>query len=240
MKFIFYRGAKPHWHNTTGASGDAHCRKPPALARHHGNHSHELFWQEVLVRNTELIGHHQQGELRKGQKETPHVQPAPRILLAGIHLGWTRRAPPGKTLSQNDWLKPTRKLIPLPQNPRLQATWQSSPPGFPYPTALCPGAPSQLNLLLCQHVCLLGQFISECLTRAQFWALEGVPLLATGPPELIPEQCTPWIYFSEFLSYMRWSTDTLISLSIKQWWTVLFHNRVNKANILLPSLWHFG
>ena len=130
-------------------------------------------------------------------------------------FGWTKRAPPGRTLTQNDWLKTTQKPIPSPSNPRLQATWQSSPPGFPYPTALCPGAPSQLNLMLCQHVCLLGQFISECLTRAQFWALEGVPLLATGPPELIPEQCTPWIYFSEFLSYMRWSTDTLISLSIK-------------------------
>ena len=51
------------------------------------------------------------GEFRKDQKET-HVRPPPRILLSGIHLGWTRRAPPGRTLSQNDWLKTTWKLIP--------------------------------------------------------------------------------------------------------------------------------
>ena len=28
-----------------------------------------------------------------------------RILLSGIHLGWTRHAPPGRTLNYNDWLK---------------------------------------------------------------------------------------------------------------------------------------
>ena len=76
-------------------------------------------------------------EFRKGQKETPPVRPPPRILLSGIHLGWTRCAPPGRTLSQNDWLKTTRKLIPSPWNLRLRAMWQSSP-GFPYPSALHP------------------------------------------------------------------------------------------------------
>ena len=30
------------------------------------------------------------------------------------------------------------------------------------------------SLLLCQHICLLEQFISKCKTRAHFWALEGV------------------------------------------------------------------
>ena len=34
------------------------------------------------------MGHHQWEELGKGQKETPRVRPPPRILLAGIHLGW--------------------------------------------------------------------------------------------------------------------------------------------------------
>ena len=42
-------------------------------------------------------------------------------------------------LSQDDWLKTTWKLIPSPSNPRLQAMWQSSSPGFLYPTALHPG-----------------------------------------------------------------------------------------------------
>ena len=94
--------------------GEAGRPKPPTLARYHGNHLHEVLGQEVLVRNMELISHHQLGEFRKGQKVTPLVQPPPRILLAGIHLGWTKRAPPGRTLSQNDWLKTTRKLIPSP------------------------------------------------------------------------------------------------------------------------------
>ena len=73
-----------------------------------------VLWQEVLVRNTKLISLHQPEEFRKRQKEIPQVRPPPRILLAGIRLGWTRRAPPGRTLSQNDQLKATRKLIPSP------------------------------------------------------------------------------------------------------------------------------
>ena len=45
----------------------------------------------------------------------------------------------------------TQKLTPSPENLRLQAMWQSSSPGFPYPAALCPVSPSQKSLLLCQH-----------------------------------------------------------------------------------------
>ena len=59
--------------------------------------------QEVLVRNTELISLHQLEEFGKGQNETPHVRPPPRILLSSIHLGWTRRAPPGRT-PELEWL----------------------------------------------------------------------------------------------------------------------------------------
>ena len=53
----------------------------------------------------ELISHYQLEEFGKGHKETPHVLPPPRILLSGIHLGWTRCARPGRTLSQKDLLK---------------------------------------------------------------------------------------------------------------------------------------
>ena len=61
-------------------------------------------------------------------------------------------------LSQNEWLaKDNRKLI---LSPSLQAMWQSCS-GFSYPSALHPGALSPQNLLLYQHMCLLGQFISE-------------------------------------------------------------------------------
>ena len=98
--------------------GEAHWLSPPTLARHHSNYLHELFWQEVLVKNMELINR-QPEELGKGQKETPHVRSPPRILLTGIHIDWTRHARPGRTVSQNDWLKTTQKLIPSPQNTRL-------------------------------------------------------------------------------------------------------------------------
>ena len=67
--------------------GEACRLNPPTLARHQSNHLHEVLGQEVLVRNKELISHRQLGEFRKGQKVTPLVQPSPRILLAGIHLG---------------------------------------------------------------------------------------------------------------------------------------------------------
>ena len=61
--------------------------------------------------------------------------------LASI-LAEPRCAPPERTLSQNDWLKTSQKLIPSPQNLRLQVVWQSCS-GSPYPTALHAGALSQ-------------------------------------------------------------------------------------------------
>ena len=51
------------------------------------------------------------------------------------------------------------------------------------PSASCPppeGSPSQSSLLLGQHRCLLGQFISKCYTRAPSQALEGLPLPVKG------------------------------------------------------------
>ena len=62
-----------------------------------------ILLQEVLVRNTELTSHHQLEKSRKGQKETPCVLPPPRILFAGIHLGWAMNAPPGRT-PESEWL----------------------------------------------------------------------------------------------------------------------------------------
>ena len=62
----------------------------------------------------EVTSHHQLEEFGKGQKHMLRVLPPPRIFLAGIHLGQAMRAPPGSTLSQNDWPETTRKLIPSP------------------------------------------------------------------------------------------------------------------------------
>ena len=50
----------------------------------------------------ELISHYQPEEFRNGQKETPHVQPPPRILLSGMHFGWTRKGL--RKSSESEWL----------------------------------------------------------------------------------------------------------------------------------------
>ena len=87
----------------------------------------------------------------------PGVRPPPRILLAGIHLGWAQ----GRTLSQNDWPKTTWKLILSPLNLRLQAVWQSSSPGFPYPPVLRPAPlPNKVSCFVCMCVSLDNSFLS--------------------------------------------------------------------------------
>ena len=72
-----------------------------------------------------------------------------------------------------------------------QARWltrdnlEASPiPINPDTVSACPGSlylllTAQQGLLLCQHVCLLAQFISECQTRARPLAPERVPFPAT-------------------------------------------------------------
>ena len=101
-------------HGPISLLGEAHWLKLPTLARCHSNHLYGLFYDRVLVRNSELISHHQLEEFRKGQKEIPRFRPPPRILLTGIHLGWAMHASPGRILSQNDWPKTAQKLIPSP------------------------------------------------------------------------------------------------------------------------------
>ena len=96
----------------------------------------------------ELISHQQREEFRKGEMETPHVRPPPRILLAGIHLGWTRRAPPRRTLSQNDWLKTTITKKPeAVSHAAEQFSW------VPLHSCSLPGSPFLIkSLALSAHV----------------------------------------------------------------------------------------
>ena len=99
-----------HW--AASVLGETHWLKLPTLVRHHSNHSCELFTTGGPGKGHRTNKPHQLEKFRKGQKETPCDWPPPRILLSGIHLGWTRYAPPRRTPSQNDWLKTTQKLIP--------------------------------------------------------------------------------------------------------------------------------
>ena len=96
------------------------------------------------------------------------------------HPSWLNKACTTRKYSESEWLaKDNPETNPITIKLRLQAMWQSSSPGFPYPPALHPGALPNKNLLLCQHMHLLRQFISECWTRAPFQALECVPIPET-------------------------------------------------------------
>ena len=73
--------------STVHVLGEAHRPDPPARTGTKVTVCMSGLQQEVLVRNTELMSHHQLEEFGKGIKETPHVRPPPRILLPGLHHG---------------------------------------------------------------------------------------------------------------------------------------------------------
>ena len=60
------------------------------------------------------------------------------------HQSWLNKACTIRKDSESEWLaKGNLETNPITINPRLRATWQSGPPGFPDPTSLHPGAISQ-------------------------------------------------------------------------------------------------
>ena len=87
----------------------------------------------------------------------------------------------------------TQKLTPSPETLRLQAMWQSSTPGFPYPAALCPVSPSQKSLLPCQHASP---------GTINFPILHKSPL---SDPARSPPFCNRWWLWWDFLT----ATDAL-------------------------------
>ena len=88
----------------------------------------------------------------------PHVLPPPRILLDDIHLAGAMCAPPGRTLSQNDWPRKARNESHHHKarncEPRGRAVLLGS-----FTLLLSARGPFAL---VCQLVCLLRQFISKC------------------------------------------------------------------------------
>ena len=128
-----------------------------------------ILQQEVLVRNMELISHHQQEEFTKGQKETPYVWPPPRILLTSIRLGWAMCAPPGRTLKWERLVKGNPETNPITIKPEIasreakQLSWvpfpYCSPPGRPFPITSLPSVSPQ---------------------TVHFWMLDRSPVLGLG------------------------------------------------------------
>ena len=143
--------------------------------------------EEVLVRNTKLISLHELEDFRKGQNETPHVQPPPRILLSGIHLGWTRRAPPGRTL-ESEWLaKDNPETNPITIKPETASHAAEQFSWVPLPCCSPPGCPFPIkSLALSAHVS--PQTI-------HFWGLDKSLVLGPGrgPP-----------FLQHYDSEMRW------------------------------------
>ena len=113
----------------------------------------------------------------------------------GVHFSENyhpHHAAPEKTLNQNDWRKTTQKLIQHGRVVLLGSLILLLSTRVLFPNK---------NLLLCQHICLLGQFISKCQTRAQFQALGGVPLPATDPKGLAAiyvKVCFPYTSLKRF------------------------------------------
>ena len=82
--------------------GEAHWLKPPTLARRHGNHLHELFYDRSPGKEHRTIKSPPTArvwERSKGDTTCPTTSQNPPC----IHLGWTRHASPGRTL-ESEWL----------------------------------------------------------------------------------------------------------------------------------------
>ena len=120
--------------------GEAHWLKPPTLARHHDNHLHELFTtggsgKEHRTNKLSPTGRVQ--ERSKGDATCPTTSQNPSLW----HQSWLNKACTTRKDSDSEWFAKDNletNLITVKPEP-----WQSSSPGFPYPTALHPGAPSQ-------------------------------------------------------------------------------------------------
>ena len=119
---------------------------------------------------------------------------SPRILLAGIHLGWAMHTPPAKTLSQSDWSETTWKLIPITIEP-----WDCEP----YGREVLLGS---LTLLLSRWAPLLNKGVSLAflLCHVSPWTIHFRVLNFQGPT------LRPW-KGSSFLQqnlYLMWKGDT--------------------------------
>ena len=140
------------------------------------------------VRNRELISHHQPEEFGKDQKETQHVWPPPRILLSGVHLDWTRRAPPGKT--ESEWLaKNNLETNPITIKPKTASHVAEQFSWVPLPYCSPPGYPSPIKSLA----------LSACVSprTIHFRVLDKSPVSGPGRG---PPSCNNDVFFFFFLN----------------------------------------
>ena len=157
---------------------------------------------------------YQPEEFRKSQKVTPRVQPPPRILLAGIHLGWTRRAPPGRTLSQNDWLdSPETNPITIKPKTASHVAEQFSWVPLPY-CFLWAHFPNKISSFVSTCVSLDNSFLSVR-QEPTFRPQKGSPFLQQHQ-NLKASILWSSAFFMVQLSHLYMTTGKIIALSI---WT---------------------
>ena len=64
------------------------------------------------------------------------------------HSSWLSNTCTTRKDPESEWLaRDNLETNPITIKPRLRVTWHSSPPGFPYPPALCPGTPFPVKSL---------------------------------------------------------------------------------------------
>ena len=108
----------------------------------------------------------------------PRVLPPPRILLSSIHLGWTRRAPPGRTL-RSEWLvKDNPETNPISIKPKTASHVTELFSWVPLPYCSPPGCPFPINYLA------LSAHVSP--RTIHFWVLDKS---SVSGPERGPPSC---------------------------------------------------
>ena len=145
------------------------------------------FTTLVLVRNTQLISYHQLEDFGKGQKETSHVWPSPRILLSAINLEWAIHVLPERLLSE--WLakhNPETNSITIKPETASHVAEQTSG-GVPLPYCSPPGHPFPVkSLALSAHVSSDNSFLSVR-QELTFWPWKRAPFLQYFHSLLFPD-----------------------------------------------------
>ena len=160
---------------------EAHGLKPPTLARHHSN---------LCMRRSTTEGPGKEHgsnkppstrrvlERSNGDTTCPTTSQNPSLW----HPSWRNKACTTRKDSEPEGLaKDNPETNPITIKPQTASHVTELFSWVPLPCCSPPGCPFPIKSLVCQHMRLLGQSISECWTRAQFQALEGVPLPATLP-----------------------------------------------------------
>ena len=120
------------------------------------------------------------GQVKRRHQSIMSYKP-PRILLAGIHLGWVMHVPPGRTLNQSDWdlsvsVSNNRETSPIIIKPKTASHVVEQSSWVPLLCCSLPRHPFPIKSLV------LSARVSPW--TIHFWVLGKKPLLGPGrgPP----------------------------------------------------------